>query len=140
MRVLAIWLAAALAFAACAPAAPAPGASPTVKVATDAKLGKILVAANGKTLYAFAADTANTSACYDACAQNWSPLTIASGEPVAPADLKGKLATASRRDGSRQITHNGRPLYFFVGDQKAGDATGEGISSFGGTWSVVKDP
>lgn len=141
MRVARIGLAGVLLLAACAPAAPAaPATSPTVKVASDAKLGQILASADGKTLYTFGKDSPNTSACYEACARNWPPFNLRAGEPVAPADLKGKLGTAARTDGARQVTYNGQPLYLFVGDQKAGDATGDATDAFGGKWSVVKNP
>ena len=37
-----------------------------------------------------------------------------------------------------QATVDDLPLYTFAGDAQAGDATGDGIVSFGGTWKVVK--
>ena len=36
-----------------------------------------------------------------------------------------------------QVTYNGHPLYYFVGDAKPGDTTGEGIIAFGGGWDVL---
>ena len=36
-----------------------------------------------------------------------------------------------------QVTYNGHPLYYFVGDTKPGDTTGEGINAFGGGWDVL---
>ena len=47
------------------------------------------------------------------------------------------LATVSAGGGT-QVTKNGDPLYHFAADAAAGDANGEGISSFGGTWHVRK--
>jgi predicted lipoprotein with Yx(FWY)xxD motif len=38
--------------------------------------------------------------------------------------VTGTLATITRDDGSLQVTYNGLPLYFFSGDQAAGDAKG----------------
>ena len=37
-------------------------------------------------------------------------------------------------DGTDLVAINGLPLYTFVKDKDAGDAYGEGISSFGGVW------
>jgi hypothetical protein len=37
-------------------------------------------------------------------------------------------------NGGQQVAHNGDPLYRFVGDTKAADTNGQGITSFGGTW------
>ena len=43
-------------------------------------------------------------------------------------------STVKRRDGSLQWTYRDRPLYFYVGDKKTGDKTGDGI---GGKWHIV---
>ena len=116
----------------------APAQAGTVKIADHVKLGKILATPNGLALYTLSADAPNVSNCNDSCAQSWPPFTLASGEPVAPAGLSGQLGIALRKDNSRQLTYSSRPLYLFAGDKAAGDATGEGINSFGGVWSVVK--
>jgi predicted lipoprotein with Yx(FWY)xxD motif len=47
------------------------------------------------------------------------------------------LATTMRSDGTNQVTYNGHPLYYFAGDSKPGDVTGEGNNSFGAGWDVV---
>lgn len=107
----------------------------TVKTDNNAKLGKILVAANGMTLYVFDKDTANTSNCYDTCATNWPALTV-TGVPTGDG-VSGKLGTATRKDGTTQATLDGKPLYFWKNDQKPGDATGDGVN---GVWHVVKNP
>ncbi|MEW6720073.1 MAG: hypothetical protein AB1346_06465, partial [Thermodesulfobacteriota bacterium] len=41
----------------------------------------------------------------------------------------------TREDGKKQRTYKGWPLYYFAGDKKAGDMTGEGM---GGVWYIVK--
>lgn len=138
MRLLMAAVAAALLIAACGGSAGSGGsggAAATVKTADDAKLGKILVAANGMTLYIFDKDTANTSNCYDQCAKNWPPLTV-TGDPTG-SGVKGKLAATARTDGTKQVTLDGKPLYFYVADKKAGDTVGEGV---GGVWHVIKNP
>ena len=48
-----------------------------------------------------------------------------------------KLGTTTRSDGTKQITYNGHPLYFFVKDGDAGDAYGEGVKAFGADWYVL---
>ena len=52
------------------------GKSATVRV-EKTNLGKILVNSKGRTLYLFQADSGTTSACTDACAAAWPPLTSA---------------------------------------------------------------
>ena len=108
------------------------------KAESNATLGKtILVNTSGMTLYTLSADTGGMSSCSAACASIWPPLTVASGATPVGTGTSGTLATTMRSDGSQQVTYNGQPLYTFVGDKSAGSATGNGIKSFGGTWSVV---
>ena len=114
-----------------------PAAATTVMVATNPTLGKTLVNAQGMTLYVFGADTVGTSNCSSACLQNWPALTVVSGNPVAGSGVSGKLGTITRSDGTRQVTLNGMPLYTFVGDTKPGDTKGQGITAFGGLWTVA---
>ena len=112
-----------------------PVAGATVMVATNPTLGKILVDAQGMTLYVFGADAPGTSNCTTACLQNWPALTVTSGNPVAGSGVTGKLGVITRSDGVRQVTLNGMPLYTFVGDTKPGDANGQGVNAFGGVWT-----
>ena len=120
------------------PATPAPAAALTgeLKIVDNAKLGKILAASNGATLYTFKRDTANTSNCSDACATTWPPYVV-SGAVVPPTGLAGTLGTAPRSDGGMQITYNGMPLYRYSADVATGDANGDGV---GGNWFAVKNP
>ena len=100
------------------------------------KVGKVLVAANGRTLYLFTADKSKKSACYGQCASYW-PALIAQ-KPTVGAGLKASLlGTTKRRDGKLQVTYGGHPLYFFAQDKKAGDVNGQGFVHFGGAWWVV---
>jgi predicted lipoprotein with Yx(FWY)xxD motif len=123
---------------------PSPAASPTpaaagetIKVATDAKLGAILVDEDGKTLYLFVADKSTSSTCYSSCATLWPPV-LTTGAPVAGTGTTASLlGTTTRTDGKVEVTYAGHPLYYFIQDKKAGDATGQGINGFGGLWWVV---
>ena len=120
---------------------PPPDTSPTggatVTVATNPTLGNILVDARGMTLYTFGADTLGTSNCTEACLQNWPALTVASGNPVAGSGVTGTLEVITRPDGIKQVTLNGMPLYTFFRDTKPGDANGQGVTAFGGLWTVA---
>ena len=107
----------------------------TVRVAKT-NLGKILVNSKGRTLYLFQADSGTTSACADACAAAWPPLTSAT--PKIGKGAKASLATtATRSDGKPQVIYNGHPLYTFSGDKKAGNTNGQGVNAFGGLWYVL---
>ena len=119
---------------------PSPAAQPagvsTIALRTT-PLGQILVDSNGRTLYLFLADKSAMSTCYGDCASVWPPL-LTGGSPVAgPGVNQSLLSTTTRTDGSREVVYDGHPLYYFVSDKQAGDATGEGISSFGANWYVL---
>jgi predicted lipoprotein with Yx(FWY)xxD motif len=100
-------------------------------------LGKVLAAKSGLTLYLFMADRHGKSACNGQCTTYWPPL-IKKGKLRAGAGVKAKfLRTTKRKDGRRQVTYKGHPLYRFSGDSKAGDTSGEGQKFFGGKWYAV---
>lgn len=114
---------------------PASEAAPVLAVARDAVLGDILVASNGMTLYLYTPDTENVSNCYGTCAVNWPPYVRPADEPlVAGTGVTGTIATTERTDGTKQITYNGVPLYFWIKDTKPGDTTGQNV---GGVWFIV---
>ncbi len=111
---------------------------PTVSVARTADLGDVLVGPNGMTLYIFTNDAADTSNCYDQCAANWPPLTVADGQqPSLQPGLTGTLGTTARNDGTTQVTYDGMPLYYWAKDAAPGDTTGQNV---GEVWFVVQPP
>jgi predicted lipoprotein with Yx(FWY)xxD motif len=93
---------------------------PAVVKIGPSSLGRILVDAQGKTLYMWAHDKGPKSTCYGDCATYWPPL-LTGGKPVALAGAKaGLLGTSKRTDGRMQVSYAGHPLYYFVQDTKAG--------------------
>jgi predicted lipoprotein with Yx(FWY)xxD motif len=102
-----------------------------VEVASS-DLGDILVDTEGMTLYVFDSDTDENSTCYDDCEANWPPLT---GEATAGDGVdESLLGTSEREDGTTQVTYAGKPVYYFAGDQAAGDTNGQAV---GDVWWVV---
>jgi predicted lipoprotein with Yx(FWY)xxD motif len=100
------------------------------------KLGKVLAGKSGKTLYLFMADKHGKSACYGKCATNWPPLMAS--KPTAGTGVKSALlGTTKRKNGAKQVTYAGHPLYFFKLDKAAGQTNGEGLDFFGGKWYGV---
>jgi predicted lipoprotein with Yx(FWY)xxD motif len=101
--------------------------------------GTILFDGRGRALYAFTRDRrGGSSRCYGACARAW-PVYFSSGRVVAGKGVKRSLiGTVRRRDGRRQITYNGRPLYYYVGDTRAGQVTCQNVAEYGGTWLVMR--
>src|SRR5256885_8390885 len=113
-------------------------ARPTLTVRSSA-YGTILFDGRGRALYAFTRDRrGGPSRCYGACARAW-PVYFAGGRLVAGKSVKRSLiGTVRRRDGRPQITYNGRPLYYYVGDTRAGQVTCQNVAEYGGTWLVVR--
>jgi predicted lipoprotein with Yx(FWY)xxD motif len=105
----------------------------TVMLANDPKLGAFLVDGKGMTLYLFTKDTAGVSNCSGNCLKAWPPL-VATDNLVAGPGVTGKLGFMTRSDGTKQVTYNGLPLYYWASDMKPGDITGQGI---GGVWFVA---
>jgi predicted lipoprotein with Yx(FWY)xxD motif len=99
------------------------------------ELGSFLVGPEGMTLYRFNADQPDVSNCYEGCAANWPPFTVAEGElPRGNAGVVGDLATTERDDGAFQVTYQGMPLYHWINDAVPGDATGHEVND---VWFVV---
>jgi predicted lipoprotein with Yx(FWY)xxD motif len=119
--------------------APASGGVSGVAMVSAAStgLGMILVDGSGRTLYVFAKDQPDQSACAGACVAAW-PVDRSSGAPTAGSGVTGSmLGTIRRGDGSSQVTYHQHPLYYFHGDSRAGQQHGQGVDAFGAKWFVV---
>src|SRR3954464_3570179 len=132
-RLVFSFLAVAIGLVLAAPALAQP-AEPLVKTATDPQLGKILVDSKGMTLYLYSRDEKEKSTCYMQCETNWPILRPGSGEPTGSADINGKLGVIDRTDGTKQVTYNDIPLYYWHLDEKAGDTKGQAV---GGVWWIL---
>lgn len=95
--------------------------------------GRVLVGPAGRTLYDLTADGKNISHCNALCRSFWPPL-MTSGKPRAGA---GIVASKLGQTSAHQVTYNGRPLYYYLGDSKPGQTSGENVHSFGGAWYLV---
>ena len=116
-----------------------------VKVAFNKKLKKkIVVDGSGRTLYMYTADTGGKPACAVSdprCPKVWPALTT-TGKPIAGKGIiASKLRVVRGAGGSRQVSYNRHPLYYFhggysagTGDKKPGDTRGQ---SFFSAWFVL---
>ena len=112
-------------------------ASATLTVRST-RFGAVLFDGRGRALYSFTRDRGGRSQCYGPCAKAW-PVYFAKGRSLAGKGVRQALIGATRRrDGQRQITYNGRPLYYYVGDKKPGQILCQNVAEFGGTWLVVR--
>jgi predicted lipoprotein with Yx(FWY)xxD motif len=139
----------ALVLAACGkatiPAAPSPSPSPdpaiTVAAAAVPGVGMVVVNGYGQTLYLLTAEQGGTLVCTtSACTQAWPTMSLPSasaagfGGTGVQASLLGVVKGSN---GTRIVTYAGWPLHTFAGDGGPGQAKGEGVVSFGGTWEVL---
>jgi predicted lipoprotein with Yx(FWY)xxD motif len=117
--------------------APTPVPAPATVVAWQAGGQTVLAASSDHfTLYTFDSDVAGsgTSNCTSGCVSEWPPLTVPAGTtPTGGPGVTGRLGTIHRSDGSTQVTDNGKPLYFYIGDSAAGQTNG----SYTG-WSIAR--
>ena len=137
---LAVALLAAAACSSTSPSAAAPASSAASSTAITTKTssgGSFLTNSAGRAVYLFMADSTGKSNCDGACASAWPPV-IASGQPTANGGAQASdLGTITRSDGTKQVTYDGHPLYYFVGDTGPGTDKGQGIDGFGAKWWLV---
>jgi predicted lipoprotein with Yx(FWY)xxD motif len=100
-------------------------------------LGKTLADANGRTLYLFEGDKPNVSRLSAAGAAIWPPFTSTIKPQARGGVSAAQIGTIAGTNGGTQVTYHGHPLYYYVGDQKRGQAAGQGLDQFGGRWYVL---
>ena len=99
-----------------------PASGLTIAVGAHDTLGEILVDGEGMTVYLFAKDNGTESACTGGCLDNWPPVMADAAPPAGDGVDAAMLAVSNG-----QVTYNGHLLYYFAGDQVAGDSNGVGI-------------
>jgi predicted lipoprotein with Yx(FWY)xxD motif len=107
---------------------------PTINVASDSTLGQFLVDGNGMSLYIFTKDGRDQSNCDASCLAKWPPLLTQGNPSVGPGVDASQVGVATLADGSKIVTYDHRPLYYWVKDTKPGDITGQGVGS---VWFVI---
>ncbi len=124
----------------------AQGAAPSAHAARAAKvtlrhtrLGNILVASSGFTLYEFTHDRGPHNSCVSIheCSGTWPPYTT-SGRPSAGPGVRASLLSSIKIPGNKtQVTYAGHPLYLYSGDSSPGETSYVGESIFGGRWYAL---
>ena len=79
-------------------------------------------------VYVFDSDpiAGGLSNCYGGCAAAWPPVYVTDDT----ASGVSNLGSITRSDGTQQVTYEGRPLYFYAGDQNPGDRSGDSVSGW----------
>jgi predicted lipoprotein with Yx(FWY)xxD motif len=106
-------------------------------VARSSSYGRVLFDGRGYVLYAFTRDAKRKSRCYGACAKAWPPYFAKGRLSVGSGVKRSLLATTTRRDGRRQITYAGRPLYYYARDGR-GQILCQDVVEYGGRWLIVR--
>ena len=102
----------------------------------DSDFGSMLFNAEQQAIYIFQNDEKDKSNCYDECAEAWPPV-LTEGEPTAGKGVEQSLlGTTERRDGKRQVTYAGQPLYYYV-NEGPGQVLCHNVHLNGGLWWVV---
>lgn len=99
--------------------------------------GTFLTDGSGRAVYLWAKDSMNKSECSGACASHWSPVP-ANGQVTASGSATASdLGSITRSDGSKQVTYDGHPLYYYIGDSGPGQTNGQGSDDFGAKWWLI---
>jgi predicted lipoprotein with Yx(FWY)xxD motif len=109
----------------------------TVVQARPSSLGRLLTDGRGKTLYLFEADKPNVSKLSGAGLSIWPPFAATGRLQAKSGALAAKIGTITGADGKPQVTYDRHPLYYYVGDAKPGQTSGQALNQFGAEWYVL---
>ena len=102
----------------------------------DSDFGRMLFNSKRQAIYIFENDPKGKTVCYGECAEAWPPVLTA-GRPQARDGVRqALLGTVRRRDGKRQVTYAGKPLYFYA-HEGPGEVRCHNVDLNGGLWWVV---
>lgn len=105
----------------------------------NTRYGPVLFDGKNRVLYGFTRDRrGGPSQCYGACARAWPVYYSKGGGLRAGRGVRqALLGSARRRDGRRQVTYNGWPLYYYA-HEGPGEVKCQNVREFGGLWLVVR--
>jgi predicted lipoprotein with Yx(FWY)xxD motif len=98
----------------------------------------VLVDSDDQAIYLFDREETSKPECYGACARAWPPVD-ANGRPeVAESQSLDPelLGVTRRRDGGKQLTYGGHPLYYYA-HEGPGQVLCHNVVEFGGTWLAI---
>jgi predicted lipoprotein with Yx(FWY)xxD motif len=105
----------------------------------NTNVGKILVNGRGFTVYAFTRDSRNKDTCQQlsGCTGVWPPLTSSSKASAGPGVKSSLIGSITLKNGAKQVTYAGHPLYTYVGDSGPAQTRYVNFSAFGGRWPAL---
>jgi len=131
-------------------AGPAAAGAKVVVSTAASKFGRVLVTGAGRSLYVFSGDNfpfspkgpfqlpctaLNKAPNGKPCTAFWPPL-VATGPLVAKNGVQQKELGTVTRNGIKQVTYFGHPLYTFVGDTARRQINGECVAAFNGIFNL----
>jgi predicted lipoprotein with Yx(FWY)xxD motif len=114
-----------------------PASGKTVITTKSGSMGTYLTDGSGRAVYLWVKDSMNKSECSGACAGAWPPVPASGGITASGSAKASDLGTITRSDGSKQVTYDGHPLYYYAGDSGPGQTNGQGSDGFGAKWWLV---
>lgn len=117
------------------PVADAAAARGTKIIQKRSRFGRMLFDTRGQAIYIFQRDRRNESRCFGECARLWPPV-YTSARPRAGTGVRKSLLGSIRRGKRRQVTYNGRPLYFYA-HEGPGQILCHKVFLNGGLWWVI---
>lgn len=129
---IALGVLAAAVLGACGPA----NAAGTEISIRGSQFGPIVWGPKAQAVYVFQRDRRNLSRCYGECARLWPPV-YTKGKPRAGRGIRASLlGTTRRKDGRRQVTYAGKPLYYYAHEGR-NEVRCHNVNLNGGLWWVV---
>ena len=116
-------------------------APPAMAAATKITLrgseyGRMLWGPGRQAIYVFENDRRDRSRCYGRCARAWPPV-LTKAKPVAGRGVRKKLlGRTTRRNGKKQVTYAGKPLYYYAHEGPR-EVRCHNVNLNGGLWWVV---
>jgi len=109
---------------------------PDVIVMHKAGIGKYLADACGRALYWSKNDSPLASRCTNSpSAEKWPPFFNGAILSASPEMASKEFGTIIRRDGRKQNTFRGYPLYYSSMDYRSGDTNGHKVDK---SWFVMR--
>jgi predicted lipoprotein with Yx(FWY)xxD motif len=105
-----------------------------ISLAVHETMGTYVTDGNGRTLYVFTKDAEDLNACQGKCLENW-PVFYDEHLQIPASMNKADFDVLVRANGTKQLTYQGWPMYYFIKDAASGDVNGEAAN---GVWFVAK--
>ena len=114
---------------------------PTLQLLKTHRYGSILIAGDGFMIYGFSIDKPGKDVCQaivrPSCLELW-PAVLAPHKLVLGRGIKRSLVHSIRlRNGQRQLTYNGWPLYLYAQDPGPRFTSFINLLQFNGFWPAV---